>query len=200
MLAKLCLLYYSRGSETGILDSEDLRTGLFQALEKLGSKKKILAIPPDITRFHSRAGELTQYVWDYYGERLSDILPALGTHTEMTKDEIRNMYGNIPLDLFRVHRWKSELITLGVVPESYVEEVSEGKVRYNWPAQVNQLLVKGGHDLILSVGQVVPHEVVGMANFNKNIYIGLYIDLGSQCVYIKCCSIYIIPMTRISGI
>jgi nickel-dependent lactate racemase len=45
-------------------------------------------------------------------------------------------------------------------------------VDYPWPAQVNKLLVDGGHDLILSIGQVVPHEVIGMANYNKNIFVG----------------------------
>ncbi len=34
------------------------------------------------------------------------------------------------------------------------------------------LIARGNHDLILSLGQVVPHEVVGMANHNKNIFVG----------------------------
>jgi len=37
---------------------------------------------------------------------------------------------------------------------------------------VNRLIVRGGFDLILSIGQVVPHEVIGMANYNKNILVG----------------------------
>jgi len=61
---------------------------------------------------------------------------------------------------------------LGEVPASYVREVSDGDVDFPWPAQVNRLLVEGGFDLILSIGQVVPHEVVGMANYNKNILVG----------------------------
>jgi nickel-dependent lactate racemase len=63
-------------------------------------------------------------------------------------------------------------MTLGEVPSEYVNRVSEGKVNYAWPAQVNKLLIEGGHDLILSIGQVVPHEVIGMANYNKNIFVG----------------------------
>jgi nickel-dependent lactate racemase len=51
-------------------------------------------------------------------------------------------------------------------------DVSEGKLDYAWPAQVNKLIRDGGHDLILSIGQVVPHEVVGMANGSKNIFVG----------------------------
>jgi nickel-dependent lactate racemase len=37
---------------------------------------------------------------------------------------------------------------------------------------VNRLIAQGGFDLILSIGQVVPHEVIGMANYNKNILVG----------------------------
>ena len=55
---------------------------------------------------------------------------------------------------------------------TFIQEVSEGKLDYDWPAQVNKLLVEGGFDLILSIGQVVPHEVIGMANYNKNIFVG----------------------------
>ena len=56
-------------------------------------------------------------------------------------------------------------------PTEYVKK-SRRKVDFPWPAQVNKLLAKGGFDLILSIGQVVPHEVVGMANYNKNIFVG----------------------------
>ena len=166
------VLLYSRGGENDNLSSEDLKEGLCAALEKLGPKKKVLAVPPDFTRCHSRAGELTFFAWQYYSSGLTDILPALGTHAAMTEAEIRQMYGEIPLELFREHKLRSELTTLGEVPAEFVREVSEGRVDYSWPAQVNRLLVEGGFDLILSVGQVVPHEVSGMANYNKNIFIG----------------------------
>ena len=166
------MIYYSRGGENLDLSGEDLKMGLFEALKKLGTRKKILAIPPDGTRFHSRAGELTRYVWEFYGKDLKDILPALGTHTPMTASEITHMYGNTPQSLFREHRWRTDVVTLGEVPAAYLNEVSEGKVNYTWPAQVNKLLIEGGHDLILSIGQVVPHEVIGFANHNKNVFVG----------------------------
>jgi len=100
------------------------------------------------------------------------VLPALGTHSPMTDEQISHMFGKTPRHLFRVHDWRHDVITLGEVPSYYVKEVSEGKVDFSWPAQVNKLLVKGNFDLILSIGQVVPHEVVGMANYNKNIFVG----------------------------
>lgn len=166
------MLFYSRGSVTDVLDSETLKEALFASFDKLGNKNKVLTLPPDFTRFHSRAGELTTYVYDYYKNSLTDILPALGTHFAMTEKEINKMFPGIPHNLFRVHNWRNDLVTLGIVPAEFVKEVSEGKVEYDWPAQVNKLLVEGNFDLILSIGQVVPHEVVGMANYNKNIFVG----------------------------
>jgi len=166
------MVWYEKGSPHTVLRDEDLKQGLFEALGQLGPKKKVLAIPPDITRYYSMAGRLTEHAWEYFGDRLMDILPALGTHAAMSKEEISRMFGSVPQDLFRVHDWRNEVVTLGEVPASYVEEVSGGRISYNWPAQVNRLLVEGGYDLILSPGQVVPHEVIGMANYNKNIFVG----------------------------
>jgi nickel-dependent lactate racemase len=155
-----------------VLQEEDLRKGLSEALGKLGARKKILAIPPDHTRLHSHAGVLTRLAWEYYGERLTDILPSLGTHTAMTESQIKNMFGHTPQGLFRVHDWRKDVITLGEVPAEFIRQQSEGKLDYPWKTQVNKLLVEGNFDLILSIGQVVPHEVIGMAGYNKNIFIG----------------------------
>lgn len=166
------MILFAEGSENKVFSEEDIKTALYSAFEKLGTKNKILALPPDFTRFHSRAGELTQLAYEYYQEKMTDVLPALGTHFAMSEREIDIMFGIIPKSLFRVHKWKKDLVTLGKVPGEFIEKVSEGRVNYDWPAQVNKLLVEGGHDLILSIGQVVPHEVVGMANYNKNIFVG----------------------------
>ena len=166
------MLFYSRGSVEDVLDSRTLKEALFTSFDKIGKKNKVLAIPPDFTRYHSRAGELTTYIYDNYKNVLTDILPALGTHFAMTEKEIDKMFPGVPHNLFRVHNWRNDLVTLGKVPSEFVKEVSEGRVDYDWPAQVNKLLVEGNFDLILSVGQVVPHEVVGMANYNKNIFVG----------------------------
>ena len=166
------MVYYQRGSEQEILREEDLRAGLHEALGRLGTKRKVLALPPDFTRFHSHAGVLTRHAWEYYKDRLTDILPALGTHSPMQEKDIRTMFGETPLNLFRVHDWRNDIVTLGEVPAAFIHEQSEGKLDYSWKAQVNKLLVQGGFDLILSIGQIVPHEVVGMAGHNKNIFVG----------------------------
>jgi len=166
------MIYYENGSPTADLKAKDLEKGLYEALIQIKDVNKVLAIPPDFTRFPSRAGELTEFVWKYFGNKLTDVLPALGTHSPMTPKQIAQMFGSVPASLFREHDWRHDVITVGTVPGEYVKEVSKGAVDYDWPAQVNKLLVNGNFDLILSIGQVVPHEVVGMANYNKNIFVG----------------------------
>jgi nickel-dependent lactate racemase len=166
------MIYFKSGSETTVLNSQDLESGITSALDKIGVRKKVLVVPPDCTRYHSRAGELTSYIYSYYKEHLKDILPALGTHTPMTDSQLSKMYRGVPLELFRIHDWRKDIVTTGTVPGKFVSEITDGALNYPWPAQLNRLVFNGGHDLILSVGQVVPHEVTGMANYNKNLFIG----------------------------
>ncbi|MDR0897657.1 MAG: lactate racemase domain-containing protein [Oscillospiraceae bacterium] len=161
-------------SPAGLSDAQ-LFAGLDQAIAPaLPSLRKVLLIPPDFTRFHSGAGKITAHLY----QRLSptcqvDILPALGTHVAMPEWELRAMFGDaIPLDRFIVHNWRTDVVKLGEVPQAFVTEVSEGLVNEAIPVEVNRLLVDPSYDLILSIGQVVPHEVVGMANYGKNLFVG----------------------------
>ena len=112
----------------------------------------------------------------------------------MTDAELDEMFPGVDHGLFVAHDWRNDIVDLGEVPASYIEEVSEGRLSYPWRAQVNRLLVSGGFDLILSLGQVVPHEVVGMANYTKNIYVGTGELRGSTRVTIS------VPSTEWSGL
>jgi nickel-dependent lactate racemase len=165
-------VYLKIGGPEAELSRDDLRNSLHEVLGRLGRRKRVLAVPPDMTRFHSRAGELTEDARCYYGESLEAVLPAVGTHAAMTEAELKAMYSGVPLRLFRPHNWRTDTVTIGEVPSDFVRELSEGKLDYSWPAQVNRMILEGGFDLVLSIGQVVPHEVIGMANYNKNILIG----------------------------
>lgn len=166
------MLLFRTGSPTTRLARGDLRDGLRQALDKLGARRKVIAVPPDFTRVHSHAGLLTELAWEYYGNRLTDVLPATGTHFPMTGSEISRMFGEVPAEKFRVHHWRNGLTPLGCVPGDFVREVSAETVGYDIPFEIDSLLTSGGHDLILSIGQVVPHEVIGVSGYNKNIFIG----------------------------
>ena len=167
------MLYYARGSKNDNITPEEVRAALSGVFDNMGPRKRVLAIPPDFTRLNSYAGPITEMVYDYFGKRLTDVMPALGTHTPMTPEQISAMFGHVPASLFRVHDWRNDVVTVGEVPSGYVREVSEGRLDFTWPAQVNKLLLDPSFDLILSIGQVVPHEVIGMANYTKNIFVGV---------------------------
>ncbi len=166
------MIYYKSGSESTVIGPHELEYGLYSAFVKMGTKNKVLIVPPDFTRFHSRAGEITSLAYKYYKKNLKDILPALGTHAPMTEQQLTEMFKDVPKELFRVHDWRNDVVTVGTVPGEFVSEITGGALDYPWPVQLNKLVYNGGHDLILSVGQVVPHEVIGMANYNKNLFVG----------------------------
>jgi nickel-dependent lactate racemase len=166
------MLHYATGSPTSDFSDAQLREALFSVLQRLGPREKVIAVPPDFTRFPSRAGQLTGLAYEYYGERLVDVLPAVGTHFEMPAWQREKMFPAVPAELFRYHNWRTDVETIGEVPAEYVAQVTEGIYREAWPCQMNRLIWEGGHDLVLSIGQVVPHEVIGMANYNKNLFVG----------------------------
>jgi nickel-dependent lactate racemase len=155
------MMLFEKGSPTANLSLDDLREGICASLDKLGSPKKILIIPPDITRLQSHAGDLTRFAYEYMPEAVGGILPALGTHRPMTKQEIETMFGAIPQHLFRPHHWRTDCTPLGEVPGDQI------------PVSFNQMIFDRMYDCILSISQVVPHEVAGMAGYSKNIVVGL---------------------------
>ena len=165
-------LFCAKGSVETDLSLQQLHDLLVESLAELGKRRRVLVVPPDKSRIHSCAGDLTRYAWEYFGDQLQAVLPALGTHSAMDAAQITRMFGDMPAPLFRVHNWRTDVETLGEVPAEFIREQSEGKLSYAWPAQVNRLIAHGGFDLILSIGQVVPHEVVGIANYNKNVLVG----------------------------
>jgi nickel-dependent lactate racemase len=146
---------------------------LAQALADTG-KGLALLIPPDVTRFHSRAGFLTDVAYRELSKAgiAVTVLPALGTHVALTAPELARMFPHTPASLFRAHDWRKDVVELGRIEKEWIAKATQGAVNYDWPVQVNKLLRDGGFSLIVSLGQVVPHEVIGMANHAKNIFVG----------------------------
>jgi nickel-dependent lactate racemase len=170
-------LLYSGGAELDISDSEAdslFSPSLARACSETAPVSSALLIPPDITRFHSRAGFLTGIAWRELTRAgvAVTVLPALGTHTPLTGAERTHMFPGVPPSAFRVHDWRNDVVELDRIEREWVEQITGGVVSYDWPVQVNKLLRDGGFDLIVSLGQVVPHEVVGMANHAKNLLVG----------------------------
>lgn len=166
--------YFARGGVNDNLSRPEKRKALAQALKVIGRPlRRVLVLPPDHTRLNSNAGELTRLLYQMLAPEVEvDIMPALGTHSAMTEAQLRMMFGKaIPTERFKVHDWRNGVRKVGEVPGALLREWSDGLVDYNVQIDVDNLLF-GGYDLILSVGQIVPHEVVGMANYTKNVVVG----------------------------
>ena len=167
-------------AEAGTLFSQALVQACAEAAaaSKPDSISSVLLIPPDITRFHSRAGLLTAIACRELTRAgiAVTVLPALGTHVPLAAAECERMFPGVPQPLFRVHDWRNDVVELGRIEREWIEKTTQGAVHYDWPVQVNKLLLRrgdgGNFDLIVSMGQVVPHEVIGMANHAKNLFVG----------------------------
>mmetsp|Transcript_17348 Transcript_17348/g.37864 ORF Transcript_17348/g.37864 Transcript_17348/m.37864 type:complete len:501 (-) Transcript_17348:205-1707(-) len=189
-------LFCSVGSDRKAISDEQIRKHLSEFLNALGEKDEVLILPPDYTRLHSQAGKITRMICEHYnfipsqdspqgqGEETKqkgpeiEIMPALGTHAPMTQDEILKMFGEElakKSSSFLPHDWRNDVVTIGEAPAEMVRKATHGVVDRPWPAQLNKKVWEKRQrprSLVLSVGQVVPHEVMGMANFNKNLFVG----------------------------
>jgi len=155
------------------LNQKEIEKDLIESLQGL-KLKKVLIVPPDITRFHSQAGVITNMYYHLLKDQCEiDIIPALGTHYPMTEAECTQMFGDIPFNKFIVHDWRNNVTEIGKVPADYVKEITNNMWDKPVTIEVNKILMDNKYDLILSIGQVVPHEVIGMANHSKNILVGL---------------------------
>ncbi len=166
-------LFFETEREEGLAE-EELRTAMKQSLEGR-ALRRVLLIPPDFTRFYSNAGFLTNTYYHLLRERgcQVDILPALGTHVPVSREEAAVMFGDIPYETFQIHNWKMDVISLGEVPGRFLEQATDGLWCDPIRVEINRRVLDPTYDLILSIGQVVPHEVIGMANHSKNLFVGV---------------------------
>ncbi len=166
------VVHFAEGSAHADIDTERSAELVEELLSRLGSLRRVLLVPPDYTRLHSGAGELTSLIYERLkGRSHVEVLPALGTHAPMTAAELEHMFPGVPAAAFRVHDFRRDLAPLGQVPGSFVEHVSEGRLDYGVRCEVDSALTEGW-DRIISIGQLVPHEVIGIANHNKNVFVG----------------------------
>jgi nickel-dependent lactate racemase len=156
------------------LSEKELRSCLLRSLEGK-EPKRVLILPPDYTRFHSGAGTITNIYYHALTQRGAavDILPALGTHAPLSPAQRETMFGDIPAERFFVHDWRRDVVKLGEIPADYVGGITEGLWRESVAVEINRRVLDEGYDLIISPGQVVPHEVIGMSNHGKNLFVGV---------------------------
>lgn len=159
----------------GLYGQELKDIALASVQEELKTAKRVLLIPPDITRIHSRAGLLTNLYYEAFTQNgaFVEILPALGSHLKMTEEELTQMFGSsIPKERFIAHNWRTDVETAGEIEKDTIETLSEGKLHYAVKVQLNRRLLKENYDLMLCIGQVVPHEVAGLSSYSKHIFVG----------------------------
>ena len=168
------MIFFSEGAADLTLDSSRISGMIDDMLMKLGALNRVLILPPDFTRFHSYAGEITCMLYQKLKESsYIEIMPTLGTHLPMSAEELDMMYPGIPHDIFKRHDWNNDVLRIGTIPAEIIRELTDGLVDFPVHCDINKTVVEGKWDQIISVGQLVPHELVGIANFNKNVFIGI---------------------------
>ncbi len=166
-------MYFAEGAADKVIGAERVSGLIDSMLGKLGKPDRVLILPPDTTRFHSFAGEITRMLYEKLKYRSHiEIMPALGTHAPLTAEEMNSMYPGVPRTLFRTHDWLKDVTRMGTIPPGTTREMTGGLA--DWPVhcEINKTLAGDNWDQIISVGQLVPHELAGIANHNKNILIG----------------------------
>ena len=168
----------SVGGVDRTISNDSLRelVGQIATTEVIGTgAQRVLLVPPDHTRLHSRAGEIVGILFESLTAAGCEVavLPALGTHAAMTDRDITLLFRHrVPPDRVLRHRWRQGLVRLGEISAAEVSALSGGRMAEPIPVEVNEVVL-AGWDLVVSVGQVVPHEVIGMANYTKNLVVGL---------------------------
>jgi carbohydrate kinase (thermoresistant glucokinase family) len=163
------------GNEISHAELRDLVAAVAERDVVGAGARRVLLVPPDRTRLHSRGGEITGLLYEDLVRAGCDVtvLPALGTHAAMDRDDVEQLFvGRVPFERVAVHRWRDGLAHLGEISAAEVSALSGGAITAPIPVDVSEVLLQEW-DLVVSVGQVVPHEVIGMANYSKNLVIGL---------------------------
>ncbi len=142
--------------------------------------KRVLVLTPDATRT-CPLPMMVRAVKEVVGRECArlDFMVALGTHPPMGRDSILALYNirDAPglwegCD-FMDHRWdRPDTFTrLGSIGPNEVEAISGGLLREEVPIEVNRAALE--HDLILILGPVFPHEVVGFSGGAKYLFPGI---------------------------
>ncbi len=136
--------------------------------------RRVLLLPPDITRAHSGVGRLTEILYHLLAPAADvHVIPTLGQHVPHTRDENRRMFGSIPEEKIHAHDWRGGCARVGQIEAAFVKQACGGVADWAIPIDLNRMLIEEPWDLVINVGHVVPHEVLGFANHNKNYFIGL---------------------------
>lgn len=170
-----------KGGPQEVLQEEDVVSVIEEGTPvELFERKRVLVLTPDATRT-CPLSMMVQALRKTIGKRCYrlDFMVALGTHTPMSEESILALYGiadqkrGFAASRFYNHEWarQSTFRRLGSLNPREVEELSEGLLREEVPIDINKKILD--YDLILIVGPVFPHEVVGYSGGAKYLFPGI---------------------------
>ena len=163
----------------GELTEEQLEEIVRESLKDFSAIKRVLLIHPDYTRtdFTDKLVPLIYQELKSKGMEKIDSLNAGGTHREMTEIEIREKLGlssQINFNHFYNHEYNNlgQLVTVGEISSSFVEEKTNGELSQSIPVVVNKLITED-YDLIITLSGTLPHEAAGYAGGLKVFFPGI---------------------------
>ena len=143
-----------------------------------GAEEHVLVVVPDDTRtipMPTVFDALCAHVAPRVGRMT--VLIALGTHPEMTEDQLVAHLGpgwaeRAGVDVVQ-HDWRSDdvLRHVGTVGADELSELSGGLLSEEVPIRIHRLALEA--DRILIVNPVFPHEVVGFSGGHKYFFPGI---------------------------
>ncbi len=163
----------------GELTYEQLEEIVKESLKNFNAIKRVLLIHPDYSRtdFSDKLVTLIYQELKSKGMEEIDSLNAGGTHREMTEIEIREKLGlssQINFNHFHNHEYNNpgQLMTVGEISSSFVEEKTNGELSQSIPVVVNKLITED-YDLIIALSGTSPHESAGYAGGLKVFFPGI---------------------------
>jgi lactate racemase len=169
------------GSPDRVLVEKEVHTLLEEGTPAgLFERKRVLVLTPDTTRT-CPLPMMIRSVGDVIGARTVklDFMVALGTHTPLAHSDILKLYGiddsrkRFDGSQFFNHEWGREdsFARIGTFTQEEVDGLSEGRLKEEVPIVINKRIFD--YDLILILGPVFPHEVVGYSGGAKYLFPGI---------------------------
>src|SRR5690606_6417485 len=171
------------GSAADLLDEQDVRRFIHDSLAHADlDGRSVCLVVPDATR-SCPLPLLLAAIHAALRERAAGmtVVVALGTHAAMSEAELAAHLGYAEHGLeatypgLRVvnHEWwdAQTFASLGAIDPARVADLSGGLLHEGVEVRVNRAVVE--HDVVLVVGPVFPHEVVGFSGGNKYFFPGV---------------------------
>lgn len=165
----------------GFLSKNDIESFIYSALKSIDvSQKKVVLVLPDATRSCPMPTLLPLLEKGLEQAKSVTALIALGTHAAMNNDEINNFFADgkdvsdvYPSIRFVNHEWWNEetFLKIGKISSEQMKSISVGRLEEEVPVLINKLVTDS--DVVIIVGPVFPHEVVGFSGGAKYLFPGV---------------------------